>query len=86
MAYWLIIWHVIDMYWNIMPSLKDHSVKVDHLLQAEPATPFSFNVTDLGFLLFGFGLVMVVFYLKGRKGNMVPIGDPKLNHGLHWHA
>ena len=86
MAYWLIIWHVIDMYWNIMPSLKDHSVKVDHLLQAEPAVAFSFNITDLGFVFFGFGLVMVVFYLKGRKGNMVPIGDPKLEHGLHWHA
>lgn len=86
MAYWLIIWHFVDMYWNVMPSLKDHNAQVDLLLQPEVVIPFSFNITDLGFLIFGFGLVMVVFYLKGKKGNMVPTGDPKLEHGLHWHA
>lgn len=86
MAYWLIFWHFVDMYWNVMPSLKDHSIKYDKLTQVEPTIPFSFNILDAGWLLFGAGLVMVVFYLKGRKGNMVPVGDPKLEHGLHWHA
>jgi cation transport ATPase len=86
MAVWLIFWHFVDMYWNIMPSLKDHSVEYDKFASAEPTMPYVFNIWDFGWLAFGAGLVMVVFYLVGRKGNMVPIGDPKLEHGLHWHA
>ena len=85
MAWWLLGCHVLDLYWLIMPSMKVHGAEYDPLTEVAPVVPASFNITDLGFLVFAAGVVVTVFNLKARKTNLVPTGDPKLEHGLHWH-
>jgi hypothetical protein len=60
--------HYYDLYWMIMPSYsKDGAV--------------------LGWMEFGFpilivGLVIIVFIIKVKSQNLVPIGDPKLKRGI----
>lgn len=71
MAMWIIYAHAYDLYWLIMPTyFKDGPV-------------FSWN--ELGFMLFAFGLIMLVFNYMAARFNMVPVGDPKLQKGLHFH-
>ncbi len=68
MAYWLLAAHILDLYWIIVPTY----------------TETSFQLTDIGFLIFAAGFVMF-FFNNGVKGaNLVPIKDPKLSHGLEF--
>ena len=71
MAMWLLYAHAYDLYWIIMPTyFKDGFV-------------FSWN--ELGFLIFAFGIIALVFNYMASKFNLVPVGDPKLERGLHFH-
>jgi hypothetical protein len=76
-AVWLLAMQFLDLYWLIMGSLKNHDTGATE-------AP-SFNVFDLGFIAFAVGIVISVFYFKAKKVNLVPVNDPKLEHGLHWH-
>ena len=68
MAYWLLAAHILDLYWIIVPTYAETS----------------FQLSDLGFLIFAAGFVMF-FFNSGVKGaNLVPIKDPKLEHGLEF--
>ena len=76
-AVYLILMHCLDLFWLISGSLKNHETGV--------TVPPSFQVTDLGFLVFAVGVVITGFYFAARKVNLVAIKDPKLEHGLNWH-
>lgn len=49
-----------------------------------PASKTSFHYTDLGFVLFAAGFVMFFFSKEAGRASLVPLKDPKLEHGLEF--
>ncbi len=70
MAIWILFSQIFDMYWIVMPNLS-------------PGILFSWN--ELGFPILMVGMIILVFYYKAKKYNLMPIGDPKLQRGLDFH-
>jgi|SRR5690554_2179882 len=72
MSIWIIIVHYIDIYWLSMPNLQanGHGFVISWV-------DFVFPVGIIGFLI-------VLFSLKAKKHNLVPVGDPKLQKGLNF--
>ncbi len=68
MAVWLLVVHFLDLYWIVFPTFSPEG--------------FMFGWIELGFLLLAFGLVLLVFTLKAKNNNLIPIGDPKLQRGI----
>ena len=71
MAIWMLVAHYLDLYWLIMPAYDHHDAV--------------FGWQEIGFPLFAVGLVILVFKMRTKKTNMMPVGDPKLEHGLNFH-
>jgi len=71
MAVWFVLAHFYDLYWLIMPTYFTEG--------------FVFGWSELGFLMFAFGLIITVFRIRAAKTNLVPVGDPKLESGLNFH-
>ena len=65
---WILFAHLFDLYWLIMPTFN----RVGAVL----------SWIELAFPTMAVGLVVLLFYYKSRKNNIVPIGDPKLKRGL----
>lgn len=70
MSLWILFAHYVDIYWLTMPTFSKEG--------------FVFGWMELGFPLLIVGIIMIVFGLKTKKENLVPIGDPKLNRGLNF--
>ncbi len=68
MAIWILIAHYIDLYWVVLPVYSPKGAV--------------FGWIEFSFLILGFGLMLLVFVLKAKNNNMVPIGDPKLQRGI----
>jgi hypothetical protein len=69
MCFWVILMHVVDIYWFILPQ----------------AGGFSVQLADVGALLFVGGVFFAyVFWQLGRVP-LVPVGDPRLPRSLHHH-
>lgn len=69
MCFWVILMHVIDIYWFVLPQ----------------AGGFSISPADIGALLFVGGVFFTyVFWQLGRVP-LVPVGDPRLPKSLHHH-
>jgi len=65
---WILFAHFYDLYWLIMPEYsKDGLV---------------FGWMELGFPIAAIGIIILVFKMKSKNENMIPIGDPKLQRGL----
>jgi len=69
---WILAAHVLDLYWIILPQVNS--------AKAGALTIFF----EFGFLIAAIGGMLIVFYLNGKKQNLVPIGDPKLEKGLNF--
>ncbi len=68
---WILIAHLFDLYWLILPNLYKNG--------------FSISWIEFAFPIFAAGFIIVLFnYLAARK-NLIPIGDPKLEKGLNFH-
>ncbi|MFH0991854.1 MAG: quinol:cytochrome C oxidoreductase [bacterium] len=67
MALWILFAHLFDLYWLVMPTYS--------------ASPV-FSWIELGFPVLLIGLILVVFSIKLKRNNLVPVGDPKLQRGL----
>jgi len=67
MAKWLILAHVLDLYFIVMPAKGEGGY---------------FHWMDIGFFIFAVGVVMVLFNQRAQKVSLVPWKDPKLNLGL----
>lgn len=73
---WILVAHFIDLYYLVMPTYtKSINMKTALLGWQEIVFPIA-----------AVGFVIVVFCLKSKKANFVPIGDPKLARGLHFHS
>jgi hypothetical protein len=69
MCFWVILMHIVDMYWFVMPQ----------------AGGFHVQPADIGALLFVGGVFFAyVFWQLGRVP-LVPVGDPRLQRSLHLH-
>lgn len=84
LAAWQLIFHFIDLYWNVMPNQKWEVVKtatgVWNLgpLQGDPEKfTVGFHVMDLTLLVGMIGLFLAAVG-KSMKGNLLPVHDPKL--------
>ncbi|MDZ7763417.1 MAG: hypothetical protein U5K00_03185 [Melioribacteraceae bacterium] len=60
--------HIVDLYWLIMPTYSPDAI------------PLSWF--ELGFPMLTFGIMVIIFGMKAKKENLIPIGDPKLKRGL----
>lgn len=70
---WLLFAHFYDLFWLVMPEMDQLSAG------------YSFSWIDLVFPISVIGLIILVFNLKAKKENLIPIGDPKLKRGLDFH-
>ncbi len=69
---WILGAHVFDCYWLVMPV--NHSQKGG----------FLGYILEFGFPLAAIGAVILIFYYKTKKNNLVPVGDPKLEKSLNF--
>lgn len=72
-AVWLLFAHLLDLFWLIMPNME--SMKNGYV----------FSWIDLVFPIAGVGLVILLFDMRAKKDNLIPIGDPKLKRGIDFH-
>ncbi len=68
MSIWIIFVHILDLYWIVMPSFNPDG--------------FIFGWIEIGFILLGLGVLIVVFNYSAKKVNLVAIGDPRLKRGI----
>jgi len=68
MAIWLLAAHWLDLYWLVMPAFDDHSLAIGWV--------------EAGFPIFTVGIFILLFVYKYSKVNIIPVGDPKLKHGI----
>ena len=69
MCFWVILMHVVDIYWFILPQ----------------AGAFHVQLADIGALMFVGGVFFwYVFWQLGRVP-LLPVGDPRLQRSLHLH-
>ena len=71
MGAWLVAAHFLDMHWVVLPEL--HAAWHPHWL-------------DLAALLFVGGASVLVSLLRARLKPSMPLGDPRLEAGLHYEA
>ncbi|MGF1468585.1 MAG: hypothetical protein ACFCGT_20875 [Sandaracinaceae bacterium] len=73
-AIWLLVMHVVEVYWLVLPYAEQSSVI---------ATSLKLSPLDVAaFLTVGGPYLTVVFWLMGRFP-LIPIGDPRLARALH---
>ncbi len=69
-AVWILLSHWYDLYWIVMPNYSKHGIA------------FSWN--EIAFPVLVLGLIILVFYSRSRKVNLIPVGDPKLKRSLEF--
>jgi hypothetical protein len=67
-AGWMLLMHLVDVHWIVMPSLHDHGVGL--------------SVLDLAALMAVGGAFVAAFGALLRRHALVPLGDPRLPESL----
>jgi hypothetical protein len=70
MSVWIILSHYLDLYWLAMPNLEVNG------------HGYVFSWLDFVFPIGILGLLILIFNMKAKKHNLIPVGDPKLQRGL----
>ncbi|MDO8548686.1 MAG: quinol:cytochrome C oxidoreductase [Ignavibacteria bacterium] len=70
MSVWILLSHYLDLYWLVMPNftINGHG--------------YIFNWLDFVFPIGILGLLILIFSMKAKKHNLIPVGDPKLQRGF----
>ena len=68
MSIWILVAHFMDLYFLVMPTFSPNGVSLGWI--------------ELGFFLLAFGIVFLVFSVRAKSVNLIPIGDPKLKRGI----
>jgi len=72
-AGWLLFWHVVDIFWYVMPTSTGH-------------TPhFMVTAADVGCLLLVGGAFFAVVLRNFGQMPLVPVGDPRFMRSVHHH-
>jgi hypothetical protein len=78
-AAWMLIWHWVDIYWQVMPALNNHK-----LLGAEASPIFRMLPLDI-LVLLGLGLLFMGAVASAiSKVNLIPVKDPGLGECLRF--
>ena len=64
MAIWLLLMHILDLYWIIMPTVSPKGIHI--------------SFTDISTFLFIGGVYCYFFLRQLSKGYLIPINDPRL--------
>ena len=73
-AIWLLVMHVVDIYWFVMP----HATEVPEFSAGK-------LWIDVSALLLVAGTFLAVVFKNMHQVNLVPVGDPRLSRSLHRH-
>jgi hypothetical protein len=68
MAIWMLVMHVLDLYWIIMPTVSPSGIHI--------------SVTDISTFLAVGGIYFYVFIKMISKGYIIPINDPRIEESL----
>jgi hypothetical protein len=68
MAIWMLVMHILDLYWIIMPNVSPKGIHI--------------SVTDVSTLLLVGGIYFYFFAKRLSKGYLVPINDPRIDESL----
>lgn len=68
----LLVMHVVDMYWFVMPNY------------ALGSNDFTFHLLDAACLLAVGGIYGAFVFFRMTKNYLVPVGDPRLERSLHF--
>jgi len=72
-AVWLLFAHLFDLFWLVMPGMPGME------------KGYVFSWIDLVFPIATVGFIILLFSIKAKKQNLIPVGDPKLKRGLDFH-
>lgn len=70
-AIWFLVFHFVDIYFQVMPTFNKHGVHLHWL--------------DVACLLAAASIYALVFWMHTRRSNLLPTGDPRFELGLHFH-
>lgn len=68
MSLWILFAHFYDLYWLVMPTFGKGE--------------FVFGWIEIGFPLLAVGLIILIFTVRSKTTNLIPIRDPKLKRGM----
>jgi hypothetical protein len=71
MSVWIIFAHLYDLYWLVMTTFDKNGIV--------------FGWIEIGFIILGIGVVLLLFRFVYAKRNLIPVGDPKLNRCINFH-
>ncbi|NQY33059.1 MAG: hypothetical protein HRT56_07805, partial [Coraliomargarita sp.] len=78
LASWILVFHVIDLYWNIVPG------KLDDGHHGYTVRPFSVEIYDI-FAIIGVGGVCIwAFCNSMKKAEPIPVRDPNIVKSLNY--
>lgn len=72
MSLWILFAHFYDLYWLIMPNMEASK------------QGYVFSWIDFTFPVAMIGLIILIFNMRNKKSNLMPVGDPKLERGLNF--
>ncbi|MEM1222489.1 MAG: hypothetical protein AAGH40_06965 [Verrucomicrobiota bacterium] len=79
-ASWILVFHVVDLYWNVVPGkLVDPSGKYDYLVR-----PFTISIFDIAAIIGVGGFCIWAFCRSMKKAEPIPIRDPNIVKSLNY--
>lgn len=70
-AIWILFTHYYDLYWLVMPNYSKSGI--------------AFSWYELGYPLLCIGILLLVFTMRAKGNNLLPVGDPKLKRSIDFH-
>jgi hypothetical protein len=79
-ACWILVFHIVDLYFNILPFQIPANNALGYIVQ-----PFSIELTDVTALI-GIGSFCAWSFLNSlKKAAVIPINDPFIQESIHHH-
>ncbi len=70
-AAWVLLMHVVDWYWVVMPNFKHYAVEL--------------SLADIGTPMLIGGIYFAYVFRKMTQHALIPTGDPRLARSIHFH-
>lgn len=70
-AIWILVMHVVDWYWFVLPNFKHYAVEL--------------SLVDVGAPLLVGGVYFAYVLHQMTKHSLIPTGDPRLQRSIHFH-
>lgn len=81
LAGWILTFHLVDLYWNILPSKK----ATDENVLGYKVVQFGITFWDIAVIV-GIGGIVLWAYRRSLAENLsIPVHDPRINESIHHH-